>query len=187
MSSSANRFAAVVLGGIGLAYPFLVYAALGGVPAGALVLLVLAAIALRLVLARGSAVARPLIPAMAGVVVATGSLALADSRMAALAYPVLMSLGMAAAFGLSLRRGPSLIETFASLTEPNPDEAARAYMRKVTVVWSVFLLVNAALSALTALWGDLGLWTFYNGLVSYGLMGTLFAAEYWVRKRMRRA
>ena len=59
-------------------------------------------------------------------------------------------------------------------------------MRKVTQVWCVFLLVNAALSAATALWGDLAVWTLYNGLISYGVMGTLFAVEYAIRRRVQR-
>lgn len=185
-STNRPRLAAVALGGIGLAYPFMVYAALGRVPAGALVLVVLAVIGARLALMRGTALARPLLPAMAVIAMVTASLALIDSHAAALAYPVLMNLGMAAAFGLSLRRGPSLVETFASLTEPHPGVAARAYMRKVTLVWCVFLLANALISALTAASGNLALWTLYNGLVSYGLMAALFAVEYLVRQRLRR-
>lgn len=189
MTCSANkpRIAALALGGIGLAYPFVVYAALGRVPAGALVLVALAVIGARLVAIRNAALARPLIPALGAVALGTGGLALLDTQSAALAYPVLMNLGMAAAFGLSLRRGPTLIQTFASLTDPNPSPAALAYMRKVTLVWCVFLLVSAVISALTALSGDLALWALYNGLISYGLMGALFAAEYAIRQRVRRA
>lgn len=185
-STSKSRIAALVLGGLGLAYPVMAYAALGRVPAGVVVLVALALVGARLAAMRGAAVARPLIPALAAVALATASLALVDAHVAALAYPILMNLGMAAAFGLSLRRGPPLVQTFASLTEPNPSAAARAYMRRVTAVWSVFLLANAALSALSAASGDLALWTLYNGLISYVLMATLFAAEYAIRQRVRR-
>jgi uncharacterized membrane protein len=186
MTSSPNRprIAVLALGGIGLAYPFLIYAALGRVPAGALVLVALALIGARLGMTRGI-VARSLAPTMFAVLVVTAALAFVEATLAALAYPVLMSLGMAAAFGLSLRGGPTLVEIFSSLTHPDPTPAAKAYMRKVTLVWCVFLLGNAAVSALTVASGDMVLWTLYNGLISYVLMGVLFAGEYLVRRRVR--
>lgn len=188
MTSSPSRpsLSALLLGGFGIAYPFLVYGVLGRVPAGAVVLVVLALIGARIGQMRGAAVARPLVPVMIVVALATGALALTDSKLAMLAYPVLMTLGMAAAFGLSLRRGPSLVETFASLSEPEPSPAARAYMRKVTGVWAIFLLGSAAVSAATVAWGDMVLWALYNGLISYLLMAGLFAVEYAVRRRVRR-
>ncbi len=186
MTSLPNRpgVAVLALGGIGLAYPFLVYAALGRVPAGALAMVALALIGARLSLTRGI-VARSLAPTMLAVLVVTAALAFVEASLAALAYPVLMSLGMAAAFGLSLRGGPTLVEIFASFTHPDPTPVAKAYMRKVTLVWCVFLLGNAAVSAVTVALGDMALWTLYNGLISYVLMGVLFGAEYLVRRRVR--
>ena len=188
MTSSLKRskFIPLILGIGGIAYPFLVYFALGRIPAGAVVLVALALVTSRMGLIRNAAFARSLIPVLLAVAIATLCLALANPSLAMLAYPVLMNLGMAAAFGLSLRHGPSLIQIFASLRDPNPSPAAQAYMRKVTQVWCVFLLVNAALSAATALWGDLAVWTLYNGLISYGVMGTLFAVEYAIRRRVQR-
>jgi uncharacterized membrane protein len=187
MTSSPNksRIAVFILGGIGLAYPFLVYSALGRVPAGAVVLVALALIGARLGLTRGSKAARFLIPVMIAVFVATAGLALLDSGLASLVYPVLMSLGMAAAFGLSLRREPSLVEVFASLTDPDPSPAAKAYMRKVTLGWFMVLLMNAMISAVTVVLGDMVLWALYNGLISYLLMGTFMAVEYAIRRRVR--
>jgi uncharacterized membrane protein len=58
-------------------------------------------------------------------------------------------------------------------------------MRRVTVVWFVFLLGNATVSAATAVHGDMALWTLYNGLVAYLLMGLLFAVEFLVRRRVQ--
>lgn len=186
MTSSTNKAASssLLLGVLGLAYPFLVYGAMGRVPAGALVLVALALVGARFGLLHGSALGRALLPPVGGAAVATAALALADSRTATLAYPVLMSLAMAAAFGLSLRRGPVLVQVLAGEADPGPQ--ALAYMRKVTWVWFVFLLGNAGASAATLVSGDLSLWTLYNGLVSYGLMGLLFAVEYGVRRWVRR-
>jgi uncharacterized membrane protein len=180
------RLSAVALAAGGLAYPFVVYLALGRVPAGALALVAVALIAARIGVMRGGVLARSLIPVLMVVAVATLCLTLANAQVATLAYPVLMSLGMAAAFGQSLRNGPSLVQVFASLREPAPSPAAQVYMRKVTAVWFVFLIINAVLSAATAASGDLALWTLYNGLISYALMGTLFAVEYAIRRRVQR-
>lgn len=185
MTFSPSKGAAVAVAVGGLAYPFAVYLLLGRVPAGVLVLVALALVAGRLYSLRRAAAARALMPSLTLVLAATTAVGLLDARIAALAYPVLMNLGMAAAFGLSLRKGPSLVESFASITEPDPSPAARAYMRRVSLIWCLFLMVNGGISALTALAGDMALWTLYNGLISYVLMGVLFAGEYTVRRRLR--
>ncbi|MBI3446422.1 MAG: hypothetical protein HY055_13960 [Magnetospirillum sp.] len=187
MISSPNRpgLSVVVLAALGLAYPFVVYFSQGRIPAGALVLAALILVAARLWALRRAASAHALMPALAMVFAITGILGLVKSETAALAYPVLMSLGMSVAFGLSLLRPPCLVQCFAALTEPDPSPAATAYMRKVNLVWTLFLGTNAAVSAFTAYLGDMAVWTLYNGLVSYLLMGILFAVEYAVRRRAR--
>jgi len=187
MISSPNRpgLSVAVLGALGLAYPFAVYFSLERVPAGAMVVAALALVAGRLYALRRAVAARALMPALLGVFALTAGLGLVESAMAVLAYPVLMSLGMAAAFGLSLRRDPCLVECFAMTTEPDPSPAARAYMRRVSLVWCLFLLGNAGLSVMTAALGDMGVWALYNGLVAYVLMALLFAVEYAVRRRVR--
>jgi uncharacterized membrane protein len=186
-SPSKAGFATLMLGGLGIAYPFVVHATLGRVPAGAIVLLAVALVAARIAMLRGQAAARALLPPLVAVAVATGGLGLIDPAIATKAYPVMMSLGFAAAFGLSLLRPPSLVEIFASLAEPHPSPAARAYMRRVSAVWLGFLVINAALSLSTALWADTWVWALYNGLISYVLMGILFAGEWLVRRRVRAA
>lgn len=183
--SSRPGFAFLLLGGLGLVYPFAVYLSLGRIPAGVLVCAALALVAGRLLGLRRTAAARALVPALLLVCTATACLALAGAEVAALAYPVIMNLGFSAAFGLSLVRPPSLVECFAALSEPSPGPAARTYMRRVSLVWCLFLAVNAGISLLTLLSGDRALWALYNGLISYLLMGCLFAAEYTVRRRVR--
>ncbi|WP_170959111.1 hypothetical protein [Magnetospirillum sp. 15-1] len=187
MTSSPSRpgLAVAVVGALGLAYPVAVYLSLGRVPAGAMVLVALGLIAGRLLVLRRTAAARALMPALIGIFAVTGSLGLLRPATAVLAYPVMMSLGMATAFGLSLRRDPCLVECFAMMTEPAPSPAARAYMRRVSLIWCLFLLGNAGLSLMTAALGDMGVWALYNGLIAYVLMGTLFAVEYAVRRRVR--
>ncbi|RAU20814.1 hypothetical protein CU669_16200 [Paramagnetospirillum kuznetsovii] len=174
----------MILAVLGAAYPLMVYLLLGRVPALAIVMMALALVGARLGVVRGAAATRFLVPILIAVAVATGGLALADATLAALAYPILMSLGMAAAFGFSLRDGPSLIELFASLTNPDPSPSARRYMRKLTMVWTAFLVANAMISGLTLAWGDTVIWALYNGLISYILMGALFVGDVLVRRRL---
>ena len=57
-----------------------------------------------------------------------------------------------------------------------------SYLRKVTIAWLTFFLINAAISALTAISGSLKLWTLYNGFISYLLIGVMFAAEFLIRQ-----
>jgi len=184
--SRNNAWARILVALVGVAYPFAVYAGLGRLPPGSFVVVALGLVAARIVAVRGAATARPFLPALVGVGLAVLGAALLDAALAAKVYPVIMSLGMSAAFGLSLRRPPTLVESLAAVTEPNPSPAARRYMRRVTVVWCAFLLGNAAVSAATLAVGNLDLWLLYNGLVSYLLMGTLFIGEYLVRRVVRR-
>ncbi|CAA7627922.1 conserved membrane hypothetical protein [Candidatus Terasakiella magnetica] len=185
MTSSRNKrgLAGLAVAALGVAYPFLVYIGIGWLPPGALVLAALALVAARLMVLRGSTAARALIPPLVLVGLSILAISILDAALAARVYPVFMSLGMAAAFGLSLLRPPSLVEVFARLSEPEPGGTARAYMRRVSLVWCVFLVVNALISASTL--SRLDLWTLYNGLVSYLLMAALFAGEYLVRRRVR--
>ncbi|MDN4502129.1 hypothetical protein QX776_06930 [Alteromonadaceae bacterium BrNp21-10] len=60
------------------------------------------------------------------------------------------------------------------------------YTRKVTIVWSVFFLVNGLIAAYTTFFCDLETWTFYNGFVSYCLMAILGASEWIIRQRVKR-
>jgi uncharacterized membrane protein len=170
----------VVLGG---AYPFVVYATLGSVPAGALVLLALSVSVARLAFFRDRAMARPMVFALLGVAVVTAVVALLDAMTAAKLYPVLMSLAFAGAFGLSLIFPPSLIEAMALRGQPEPAPAIRRYMRRLSLIWCLFLLASGAVSAITSL-GELWLWTLYNGLISYLLMGVLLGGEWLVRRRI---
>jgi uncharacterized membrane protein len=112
-------------------------------------------------------------------------LALLDSPLLLRWYPVLISSFMLALFGLSLKYGPPMVERLARLSEPDlPDKAIR-YTRQVTIAWCVFFLCNGLLAAALTLWAPLSWWTLYNGLISYGLMGLLFAIEWLLRQRVR--
>ena len=101
-------------------------------------------------------------------------------------YPVIISLGMLCLFGWSLAYPPSAIERIARLQEPDLDAQGVIYTRKVTQVWCGFFVVNAGLAGATIWAGSDKLWALYNGLISYVMMGALFAVEWLVRQRVRR-
>lgn len=100
-------------------------------------------------------------------------------------YPVLISGFMLTLFGLSLLRGMPIVERMARLTDPDLPEIAIRYTRHVTQVWCLFFLFNGLVAAALTLWAPLSWWTLYTGLIAYGLMATLFAAEWIVRQRIR--
>jgi len=104
-----------------------------------------------------------------------------------LAYPVVVSGIFLGLFGYSLLHPPTIVERIARLHEPDLPLRGVAYTRNVTRVWCWFFLANGAISATTVWLGDLALWTLYNGLISYLLMGLLFAGEMVVRNRVRKS
>ncbi|CAD5106503.1 COG4648 family protein [Zestomonas carbonaria] len=101
-------------------------------------------------------------------------------------YPVLISALLLVLFGLSLRIGMPLVERLARLREPELPAVAVRYTRQVTGVWALFFLANGLVAAALTLWAPTSWWLLYNGLISYLLMGLLFAGEWLVRQRVRR-
>lgn len=98
-----------------------------------------------------------------------------------LALPVLINVALLYGFASSLRTVP-MIERFARMQKAELSPAQLRYCRTVTLVWCVFFLVNAAVSAGLALWASVAAWTLYTGLVAYILMGSLGGTEYVIRK-----
>lgn len=172
----------------GLAYPPLVYFGMSRLPPGIIVLFGLGLIGLRLLGTwrgeRQVAGAGALALVLAGAGLA--ALLLLAPSLAALAYPVAVSLATAMIFGLSLIKPPTVIERIARLREPDLSPHGVIYTRRVTMVWTVFLIANALVSGVSAVWGTLEAWTLWNGLISYLLMGMLFVGEMGVRRVVRR-
>lgn len=173
-----------VLIALGLAYPLLVYWGLGSVPPGIFVLAALVLIALRSMLAPAGplGLSHPTILVAVAVLVVLG---LVDQGLAALAYPSLISFAFAAAFALSLRHPPSLIERFARLRQPNLPAAATAYCAQVTRLWAIWLFANGVIAAALALGRNVELWLLWTSLLNYLISGVLFGGE-WLLRRLRR-
>jgi uncharacterized membrane protein len=169
---------------LAVAYPFLIFAGLRWLEPRWLALL----LGVSLLLRSATRWQRPsrqelqrlLAPALLVAAVLVPTLVLNDARYL-LFVPVLVNAALLLAFARTLRRGPTLVETFARLQHPDLSEAQVRHCRTVTVVWCVFFAANAAVCLWLALAADLWIWTLYTGLVSYGLVGLVFAAEFVVR------
>ncbi|MEG1210761.1 MAG: hypothetical protein RSE29_06535 [Leclercia sp.] len=121
--------------------------------------------------------------ALAGIALCTASYLL-KAHQWLLLYPVVVNLVMLAVFGGSLWTAMPLVERLARLREPNlPPEGVR-YTRVVTRVWCGFFIFNGSVALFTVLRGDMHLWTLWNGMIAYILMGTLMATEWLVRQRV---
>jgi len=105
-----------------------------------------------------------------------------NSIVALKLYPVLINASLLLVFLISLRFPPTAIERLARLKDPNLPPEGVSYTRKITVIWSVFFIFNGLVALYTAMFTNIEIWTFYNGLISYVLMGTLFISEWLYRK-----
>jgi uncharacterized membrane protein len=183
--SRARSLFLPILAIVGVAYPVLVCFGLQVLPPSTVVIGLLMLVGLRLLLGQHG-IAKSLTYvcwiAMSGLVL----LAVWEPLAALKAYPVLLSLGLAGLFGYSLIHPPTVVERIARIRDPNLPDSATRYLRNVTVVWFGFFIVNASVSTWAALSGDLTLWTFYNGFVSYVLIGALFIGEFVLRSYLRR-
>jgi len=177
------RARVVAFGLVSLAYPLLVYLAMGRFEPRWMALLLFA-----LALLRALSTRQPLWWCAAG---GAGLLALLatvlNDALPLKLYPALVNAVMLAMFGASLRFGPPLVERLARLQEPDLPPFAVVYTRRVTQVWCGFFILNGTLALLTALYASDQVWALYNGMLAYLMMGALFAGEWLVRRRLKAA
>lgn len=170
-----------------LAYPFAVYYGLNNYGIGSVAIVLVVLFTLRIFV--GNSV--PLkelkyiawLSGISGVVLTLLGMIFKDEGWFTF-YPVMVNLFMLIVFVTSLFQKQSIIERLARLQDPNLPDTAILYTRKVTVVWSVFFVING-LTSLTTCFLTMEIWTLYNGLISYLLMGTLFSIEFIIRKRVQ--
>ena len=105
-----------------------------------------------------------------------------NSKEFLLWYPVGLNITFLIIFASSLLFPPSIIERIARTFHKDFPESAIAYTRNVTIVWTIFFAINIFVSGWTVLNGDMEIWTLYNGLISYIIVGILLGAEFVVRK-----
>ncbi len=98
-------------------------------------------------------------------------------------YPALVSFIFLILFLVTLKKPPNMIERFAiAMGQPSSKELS-SYTFKVTLVWCLFFILNMMISLYVTLYETLELWTLYNGLLSYCVMGVIFLLEYLVRPK----
>ncbi len=120
-----------------------------------------------------------------GILLILGTL-VTDSEYGIKLYPALVSFGMLVIFASSLFWPPPIIERFARLMDKKFPDDAVPYTRKVTIAWCVFFILNGLVAVATTFFASQEVWAAYNGLISYILIGVMFAGEYMVRRIVMR-
>ncbi|MGI1679086.1 MAG: hypothetical protein K6L75_10165 [Cellvibrionaceae bacterium] len=184
----------VVTACITLLYPLLVYWGLQNFDPRTLILVLIVIASLRFFTLKNSPVNHWLWIPLMGVLCLW--VWISNSDLGLKFYPVLVSSIFFALFFWSLKQPPTMIERFARMRpamleeikiHPDSDEIipqVKEYMRKVTVVWCCFFVVNGSIALILSLWGSDKLWALYNGIISYLLTGILFSVEWLVRQRV---
>lgn len=173
--------------GILLMYPFAVYIGLNNLQPGYLAIVLVAFVLLRIFLVRSNLKKLPwLLPASVLGIVAILASAFTDSTIGFKLYPLAINLAMLMVFAFSYFKPPTVIETFARLSEKKLPPSAIKYTAKVTLVWCLFFIINGLVSLYTAVFMSLDSWMIYNGFISYVLMGILMLVEYLVRLKVKK-
>lgn len=172
----------VGIGMLTLMYPPAVYFGLQYFEPRILAVLLCALLLLRLA-AANSPWTRPLLI----VGLCYGAFAVWSNQSVALRfYPVVVNAAMLLLFSTSLMFPPTIVERLARLQEPDLPPDGVIYTRRVTQIWCGFFVLNGGIALSTALWSSFEIWSLYNGLIAYLLMGLLYGCEYLVRMRRKR-
>ncbi len=182
-----KRLVQGLLAALLVAYPLLVYFGIQALPPATFGLCLGLLALLRLALLRRGPAGTLLQAALAVILLLVVACAVLAGRAEAYRYyPLAVNAALLTLFAGSLWRGPPLVERLARLAEPELPPHAVAYTRKVTVAWCAFFICNGLVAWYTAVFCELAVWALYNGLLSYLLMGLMFAGEWLLRRRVRR-
>lgn len=176
-----SRIGAAIFVVLSVAYPLVVYWAMGRFEPRWLAVLLLALALLRALATRQAV----WLAAAAGAALLAALATVLNEALPLKLYPALVNAVLLAVFATSLAFPPSAVERIARMTEPGLPPEGVAYTRRVTQVWCVFFVLNGALALVTALWMSDRAWALYNGLIAYVLIGALFSVEWLVRRRVR--
>ena len=184
-----KKFLAVIIALLIICYPFIVYFGLNYFSIRYVALGIAFIFLLRLILVRSSLSVfskRFLISvALVGIGVSLIGV-ISNKELIIKLYPFVMNFFIFCLFSYSLFCPPTIIERLARLTYQDLPKSAIKYTQKVTIVWCIFFTINGAIALWTALFASMKVWTFYNGFVSYILIGVLFVTEFFVRQIVKR-
>lgn len=116
-----------------------------------------------------------------GLLALAGLLSLVGGRVLALFLPqVIINLSLALMFGVTLRRGRTpLIERFMRQQYGDAMHPVLVpYARRLTWIWTLFLVAMALISVGLALFGTLKAWSLFTNIVNYLLVAILFVAQF---------
>lgn len=100
-------------------------------------------------------------------------------------YPVIINFIIFCIFFGSTFQEETIIQKMAKLMEKNIKPKALEYTRNLTYIWSIFMFANFLISLLTIFMSK-KIWAFYNGFLSYMLVGTFFIIEYIIRLKFKK-
>ena len=95
-----------------------------------------------------------------------------------------LNLILAAGFAATLRRGETPLIVRIELID-NPRDLTPEfvrYLRGLTQAWTIFFLVNAAVSLLLILFAPFSWWSLFSNVLTWPLIAGMFAAEWVVRR-----
>lgn len=98
-------------------------------------------------------------------------------------YPVIVNATLLSVFSLSLFSSQTIVEKIARIKDKNFSDKEIPYVRKVTLAWAIFFVVNGTIALITVFIPDKSYWSIYNGAISYALMGFMFLGELMIRHR----
>jgi uncharacterized membrane protein len=165
---------------LGLAYPFIVLAALTLSDARGAALLAAAALALGTIAKRRQLDRAHLGRLLPGLGLVGAVLVLAATFNEArffLFVPTLINAALLVAFARTLGSGPSMVETLARWQGYEISGEKIRYCHAVTAGWCLFFALNGGVILWLALYAPLARWALYTGLVAYVLVGMLLVAE----------
>ena len=161
---------------LSILYPFIVFAALKkGVALRLLVLLLLTVAGISFIRNKNVWIF------MCVLVLGLG-LIISDNDIFLKLYPVLMNTGICLMFALSLT-GTPLVEKIAKKMGHDLNDEQRAYTRRVTIAWAIFMFCLAIISLATVFLPN-EVWVMFNGLISYILIAIMMGVEFLVRRKV---
>jgi uncharacterized membrane protein len=183
--SASPGFAARVLAPIGVlllvCYPLAVYLALvANRPGLAVVLCALSFALLAMATPRRFRLVAIALLGLVAIVGFTAGLATGLSY----APPVVINLGLAAWFGLTLRasREP-MISRFARIERGTLPPDLVAYTRRLTLAWTLFFLAMAAVSAALSMLPSPAPWAWFTSFGNWACVAALFFGEHLYRRK----
>lgn len=177
-----HRLLHIALLVVGALYPLLVFTGLRHFSVRELSVAVLALVAVRVLFA-ARALGRHLgsVLAMGGCIgVPVAAALLSGEEIALRLVPAAINAALLVLFSLTLRATP-MIERFARLYDPDLGPEQQRHCRQFTHLWCLYFGANAAASLALA-FGPRSWWTIHTGILSYLVMGALFAAEFLMRR-----